>query len=430
MTSAIPAIPTNPPLEQTGTPTPTLAAESASLNQIASEIGRIEVDLNHLDQTGLPATLNPVTSDTVPARPATRSVLTGGQIAGDFKVLDPGSTAGLSLITDPNEMIAAADRLRKEVDQLEQKLSQLDIASQSDLAPGYSSVIEGEAAQQLAAQTDAPHGWPVQGPVSSPFGLRTALFIPGATIQHSVNVIESKGGNPLTPAPSATSPLSATIAVSGTIAPQTSPVPTNTMPQITPIMRPTSPVISPTGQAITPTPATSPASPTGTPTRTACVASTPAPLTPGSNRLQVRDSADCPAPSVPATPTPTATVNPPGPGYDSTGLLIPAGMEFHSGIDIAVPEGTEVHATAGGVVEYAGDGRGGYGNVVYINHPGGFITIYGHNSRLLVKAGQTVTAGQTIALAGSTGYSTGPHVHYEVRYGSRLCDPAPFLPYK
>ena len=95
-------------------------------------------------------------------------------------------------------------------------------------------------------------------------------------------------------------------------------------------------------------------------------------------------------------------------------------------MDIAVPEGTDVHATADGVVVYAGNG-GGYGRVVYIQHPGGFMTVYGHNSKLLVEAGQTVKAGQTIALSGSTGYSTGPHVHYEVRYDGKIANPAYFL---
>jgi murein DD-endopeptidase MepM/ murein hydrolase activator NlpD len=102
-------------------------------------------------------------------------------------------------------------------------------------------------------------------------------------------------------------------------------------------------------------------------------------------------------------------------------------MEFHTGIDIGVREGTEVHATAGGVVEYAGDQRSGYGRVIFINHPGGFVTVYAHNSRLLVAAGQTVQAGQLIALSGNTGYSTGPHLHYEVRYQGRVIDPAPFM---
>jgi murein DD-endopeptidase MepM/ murein hydrolase activator NlpD len=101
-------------------------------------------------------------------------------------------------------------------------------------------------------------------------------------------------------------------------------------------------------------------------------------------------------------------------------------MEYHTGIDIAVPAGTEVRATADGVVEYAGNG-GGYGRVVFISHAGGFTTVYGHNSRLLVQAGQSVKVGEIIALSGSTGYSTGPHVHYEVRYEGKIANPALFM---
>ena len=95
-------------------------------------------------------------------------------------------------------------------------------------------------------------------------------------------------------------------------------------------------------------------------------------------------------------------------------------------MDIAVVEGTQVHATADGVVLYAGPG-GGYGLVVFIQHPGGFVTVYGHNSKLLVTAGQSVKAGQVISLSGSTGYSTGPHVHYEVRYQGKIANPVYFL---
>lgn len=106
--------------------------------------------------------------------------------------------------------------------------------------------------------------------------------------------------------------------------------------------------------------------------------------------------------------------------------MVGADEEYHTGLDIAVPEGTEVRATADGVVLYAGDG-GGYGRVVFIQHASGFVTVYGHNSKLLVVAGQTVKAGQVISLSGSTGYSTGPHVHYEVRYDGKIADPAYFL---
>ncbi|MDI7247646.1 MAG: peptidoglycan DD-metalloendopeptidase family protein [Bacillota bacterium] len=87
---------------------------------------------------------------------------------------------------------------------------------------------------------------------------------------------------------------------------------------------------------------------------------------------------------------------------------------FHSGIDIAVPSGTPVLAAADGVVIYSG-WISGYGYTVIIDHGGGLSTLYGHNSSLLVKSGQSVLQGDRVARSGSTGLSTGPHVHFEVR---------------
>ncbi|MDD3926515.1 MAG: peptidoglycan DD-metalloendopeptidase family protein [bacterium] len=87
---------------------------------------------------------------------------------------------------------------------------------------------------------------------------------------------------------------------------------------------------------------------------------------------------------------------------------------LHTGIDIAVPMGTPVHAAAAGEVIHTGS-WGGYGQVVIIDHGGGLSTLYAHNSRIAAHAGQRVRQGQTVAYAGSTGFSTGPHVHFEVR---------------
>ncbi len=84
----------------------------------------------------------------------------------------------------------------------------------------------------------------------------------------------------------------------------------------------------------------------------------------------------------------------------------------HNGIDIAVPTGTPVHAVANGVVVYSGL-RSGYGWTVLIEHDNGMITLYGHNTRTTVDQGQQIKKGEIIALAGSTGRSTGPHVHFE-----------------
>lgn len=87
---------------------------------------------------------------------------------------------------------------------------------------------------------------------------------------------------------------------------------------------------------------------------------------------------------------------------------------FHAGLDFTAPTGTPVYATGDGVVEEAGAFGDGYGNKVIINHGYGYRTLYGHNSKVLVKVGQHVKRGETIALVGSTGKSTGPHCHYEV----------------
>ncbi len=99
---------------------------------------------------------------------------------------------------------------------------------------------------------------------------------------------------------------------------------------------------------------------------------------------------------------------------------------MHEGVDIAVPEGTPVHAAAAGTVIYAG-WMEGYGNLAVIDHGGSLSTAYAHNSSLLVGIGQTVAAGDTIALSGSTGHSTGPHVHFEVRLGGAAVDPLGYL---
>jgi murein DD-endopeptidase MepM/ murein hydrolase activator NlpD len=101
-------------------------------------------------------------------------------------------------------------------------------------------------------------------------------------------------------------------------------------------------------------------------------------------------------------------------------------VKFHAGMDIAVPVGTTVGAAAKGVVKFAGR-DGGYGNLVVIRHPDGKETKYGHLSKILVAAGEPVSSGQPIALSGSTGKSTGPHVHFEVRENGKAINPTKFL---
>lgn len=98
----------------------------------------------------------------------------------------------------------------------------------------------------------------------------------------------------------------------------------------------------------------------------------------------------------------------------------------HDGVDLAVDYGNKVRAGADGVVKFAG-WQAGYGLLIIINHEYGYETRYGHNSKLLVHPGQVVKKGQVICLSGNTGESTGPHVHYEVRFNGKPINPAPFL---
>jgi len=99
---------------------------------------------------------------------------------------------------------------------------------------------------------------------------------------------------------------------------------------------------------------------------------------------------------------------------------------FHAGLDLPASYGTPVYAPASGVVSYAGK-KGAYGNFLLIAHSYGFKTAYGHLSKFAVRSGDYVTKGQKIAYVGSTGRSTGPHLHYEIRYLTKWVNPKPFM---
>ena len=123
--------------------------------------------------------------------------------------------------------------------------------------------------------------------------------------------------------------------------------------------------------------------------------------------------------------------NRPVSGYITSGFgtrtdPVRGGIGHHLGIDFDANTGDPVHAAAGGVIVFSGV-KSGYGNVVEVDHGNGYTTLYGHNSRLLVRPGDIVRPGQTIAKAGSTGRSTGPHVHFEVHVNGRPVNPRKFL---
>jgi len=123
----------------------------------------------------------------------------------------------------------------------------------------------------------------------------------------------------------------------------------------------------------------------------------------------------------------------PAPGY--TRITSKYGMRFHpilkknkmhTGMDIGAPKGANIIAAENGTVMQAG-WNNAYGNMILINHGGNLVTLYGHASKLLVSSGQQVTKGQTIAKVGSTGYSTGPHLHFEVRKNGDPVNPNSYL---
>ncbi|WP_297921504.1 M23 family metallopeptidase [Metallibacterium sp.] len=102
------------------------------------------------------------------------------------------------------------------------------------------------------------------------------------------------------------------------------------------------------------------------------------------------------------------------------------GHEFHTGLDIDAPAGTPITSVARGIVSFTGV-RNGYGNVVEVDHGNGYLTRYAHAEKLLVHVGEPVRAGQELALVGSTGRSTGPHVHFEVWYRGKVINPLAFV---
>jgi murein DD-endopeptidase MepM/ murein hydrolase activator NlpD len=106
----------------------------------------------------------------------------------------------------------------------------------------------------------------------------------------------------------------------------------------------------------------------------------------------------------------------------------PRGRRKHKGIDIPEKKGLPVKAAANGRVAYSGDGMRGYGKVIVLKHENDLSTVYAHNSALLVSMGERVKQGQTIARVGSTGRSTGPHLHFEVRRRGIAEDPLTHLP--
>lgn len=114
-------------------------------------------------------------------------------------------------------------------------------------------------------------------------------------------------------------------------------------------------------------------------------------------------------------------------GYTITSRFGPRSSGNHSGLDIAAPTGTVYHATEGGTVTFSGWSNTGYGWCIKINHGNGVETLYAHSSKLYVSVGQTVAQGEAIGEVGSTGWSTGPHLHLEIRVNGAVYNPQYYL---
>jgi len=184
-----------------------------------------------------------------------------------------------------------------------------------------------------------------------------------------------------------------------------------------------------TKTAALPTPAAQPAKPKAA---APVVASAPA------DKITTQPKAVAPAPEPKAAePQTTASLpkaeEPASSGADfrwpARGRVIAgyAGKGGNEGINIAVPEGTPIKAAEGGVVAYAGSELKGYGNLVLIRHPNGYVSAYAHNGELSVKRGEQVKRGQVVAKSGQSGNVNSPQLHFELRKGSTPVDPMPYL---
>ncbi|MEU5940640.1 M23 family metallopeptidase [Micromonospora sp. NPDC047548] len=174
-----------------------------------------------------------------------------------------------------------------------------------------------------------------------------------------------------------------------------------------------------------------PASPSATPSPTTVSPTTVSPTTvsptASPTATPTRKATPKPTPKKTTKPKPSWVI--PMAGAEITSCYGQRWGTLHAGIDFAMPAGTPIHAAAAGTVVKAGDAGDGYGNSVFIDHGNGYLTHYAHQSSLKVSAGDKVSAGEVIGYEGSTGDSTGPHLHFEVHQGQMWSqiDPAPFL---
>jgi murein DD-endopeptidase MepM/ murein hydrolase activator NlpD len=253
-----------------------------------------------------------------------------------------------------------------------------------------------------AVPPPTPTGAVSSAPLPPPPGAPTATAIPGAAQPVAVPTVSGSGVNSQALPPAAPLPT----------------VPTTTV--VTPM--PSAPTIAPKATQTAVLPAQVPAQPLPPATKPAAVPTQPVVAAPA-----------------PDPETPASTVSGPAAGSGKGAFAWPVQGKVISafgsskdgtkndGINIAAPSGAPVVAAADGVVAYAGNELRGFGNMILIRHDGGYVTAYAHNASLLVKKGDKVKRGQTIARVGATGAVFGPQVHFEIRKGTQPVDPMTFL---
>nr|WP_229400764.1 M23 family metallopeptidase [Micromonospora okii] len=177
-------------------------------------------------------------------------------------------------------------------------------------------------------------------------------------------------------------------------------------------------------ESTAPTPTASPTSASPSPT-----SASPSPSSASPTPTRKATARPKPKPTAKKTSKPAPAWVIPMAGAQITSCYGPRWGTQHAGIDFALPAGTPIHAAKAGTVVKAGDVGDGYGISVFVDHGNGYLTHYAHQSRTTVAEGDRVKTGQVIGYEGSTGDSTGPHLHFEVHQGAmwNQIDPAPFL---
>ncbi|HVO02455.1 MAG TPA: peptidoglycan DD-metalloendopeptidase family protein [Candidatus Cybelea sp.] len=368
-------------------------AKRISVSAVALCIG-----LAACNQSGRPRNVA-LPTDTAASAPSQSAVASYGQVTGNQYVVAPGDT-----------LSAVAARTNTPMKSL---IELNGLQPPYVLYPGMKIALKPGTSVAVSGGSETPSASPSGSITSTPL---SALPAPvSAMPEPSMTAPEKAGQVGLSTAPASTAGVTATPLTSASNPPATPAPKAAATPQVA------SMPAAPTTSSATAAPATAAAQPT---------AASPAP----------KSSAEAEVESDVASATPDAAVqSAPAAGSGKGPFVWPVqgkvigtfgqtkdGLK-NDGINIAAPAGAPVVAAADGVVAYAGNELRGFGNMILIRHDGGFVTAYAHNDSLLVKKGDQVKRGETIARVGSTGAVFGPQLHFEIRKGTQPVDPMTYL---